>query len=327
MGPINPNLLWLIVGTFMALSVGTAIRLIALRNSTAEVAETRIGSLKVWWILLVLWSVAALFGRPGTAVLLATASFMGMREYLRLVGTKQQIGQFSIAGLIVCGAIHYGLIVWGATSAAKWFLPIATLLLIGSIRTTTCNIVDFIRVTAGTYWGTMLIVYGLSYSLFLFDVDSLSEPWVGTGGWFLFLVLLTEMNDIMQAIVGRKFGRRKITPIVSPHKSLEGLIGGLTTTILLSIVLAPFMTTITHERSPALGIALSILAGILISLVGFLGDIHMSAIKRDAGVKDGSSLLPGMGGVIDRIDSLTFTGPAFYYFAVLLNSFTPQSNS
>ena len=162
------------------------------------------------------------------------------------------------------------------------------------------------------------MVYGLSHSLFLFELDSTSEPLVGPAGWFLFLVLLTEMNDIMQAVVGRKIGKHKITPEVSPNKSLEGLVGGIVSTALLAVALAPFLTTFMHDQNWVQGAGLSLAAGVLISLAGFLGDINMSAIKRDAGVKDGSSLLPGMGGVIDRIDSMILTGPVFYYFVVIV---------
>ena len=161
------------------------------------------------------------------------------------------------------------------------------------------------------------MIYAFSHALFLFEVEPGGKPLVGRVGWILYLVLLTEMNDIMQAVVGRKFGKTKITPRVSPHKSLQGLIGGLITTIALSVTVAPLLTTLTAARSVAAGVAVSTLAGIVISLSGFLGDINMSAIKRDAGVKDGSTMLPGMGGMIDRIDSLTFTAPAFYYFVVL----------
>ncbi len=87
--------------------------------------------------------------------------------------------------------------------------------------------------------------------------------------------------------------------------------------MILAVLLAPYLTTLTVDRGKAAGWAISATAGLLISLFGFLGDINMSAIKREAGVKDGSSLLPGMGGMIDRIDSMTFTGPAFYYFVML----------
>ncbi len=319
MGAVNAYLIWMISGTFVALSVGTAIRLVAIRNSAADVIKKRIGSLKVWWILALLWSTAALMGQAGAALLLATASLLAMREYLRLLGTVNEIGRSAIVCLCVCGVTHYALIAFGASEIARWALPISMLLLLGATRATTCKTAGYIRTTAGLFWGAMLMIYGLSHALFLFEINSDSEPLVGAAGWFLFLVLLTEMNDIMQAIVGRKFGKHKITPWVSPNKSLEGLVGGLATTISLSVVLAPLMTTITFNRSLAQGIGLSVFAGVLISLSGFLGDINMSAIKRDAGVKDGSSLFPGMGGVIDRIDSLTFTGPIFYYFAVLLN--------
>ncbi len=321
MAPPNEELLWIMAGTFAALSVGTAIRLVALRKSTADVAKKRLGSLRVWWILTLLWSTAALLGQLGATVLLALASFLGLREYLRLVGTTQEIGRGTIAGLIALGAVHYGLIASGAGDTTKWLLPIGALLLLSACRLVACSTQDYIRITAGVYWGAMLLIYGLSHSLYLFDVESDIEPLVGNAGWFFFLVLLTEMNDIMQAIVGRAFGKHQITPVVSPNKSLEGLIGGLMTTILLSVTLAPCMTTIAVGRSLGVSTVLSAMAGVLISAVGFLGDINMSAIKRDAGVKDGSSLLPGMGGVIDRIDSLTLTAPAFYYFVVVLNHF------
>ena len=86
----------------------------------------------------------------------------------------------------------------------------------------------------------------------------------------------------------------------------------------LSVVAAPWLTTLTAERSPIAGIVISMLCGFMLSVVGFLGDINMSAIKRDVGVKDGSTLLPGQGGMIDRIDSLTFTAPVFYYYVRLV---------
>jgi phosphatidate cytidylyltransferase len=91
--------------------------------------------------------------------------------------------------------------------------------------------------------------------------------------------------------------------------------------VILAICLAPFLTTLTAEKSWVMGILVSALVGVAISLSGFLGDINMSAIKRDAGVKDGSAILPGMGGVIDRIDSLIFTAPVFYYLNLLLAAY------
>jgi len=316
---VNPNLIWLIGGTFAALTVGTGVRLVTLRNSAAEVAKKRIGSLKVWWALALLWSAAAIFGQVGAAILFAVASLIGLREFLKLVGTREQIGGPVIGSLVALGLVHYLLIILGYSSIARVFLPISALLLFGAIRETTCKTDNYIRTTAGLYWGAMLMIYSFSHALFLFDVDPLLEPPVGAAGGFLFLVLLTEMNDIMQAVVGRRLGKYKITPDVSPNKSLEGLLGGVFTTVVLSICLAPWLTTLTTDRELWGGLLISIVAGVLISIAGFLGDINMSAIKRDVGVKDGSLILPGMGGVIDRIDSLIFTAPVFYYFVVVVD--------
>ena len=125
------------------------------------------------------------------------------------------------------------------------------------------------------------------------------------------------MDDIAQALIGRAIGRRKITPTISPNKTWEGFFGGVITSILLSILLAPWLTSFSSVFTSR-GLLLSVGSGLLIVSTGFFGDINMSAIKRDVGVKDGSSILPGMGGIIDRVDSLNFTAPAYYYFLSLV---------
>ena len=324
MGTVNVNLMWILAATFGALIVGTGVRLVALRNATADLVQKRMGSLKVWWVLALLMSVAVIFGQIGATLLFVVASALAMREYMRLVGDRKTIGTSVFGAMFVIGAIHYGLIGAGQIEIARWFLPIVSLLLLGAIRAPVRSPDGYTRVTAASYWGTMLMVYAFSHALFFFQFDATYsqgiEPSVGVAGWFLFIVILTEMNDIMQAIVGRKFGKTKITPLVSPNKSLEGLAGGVATTVLLSFLLTPLLTTLAVDRTLWQRLAITIGAGIVISVSGFLGDINMSAIKRDAGVKDGSAILPGMGGIIDRIDSLIFTAPAFYYFAVVVKS-------
>ncbi|WP_300615460.1 phosphatidate cytidylyltransferase, partial [Dokdonella sp.] len=122
----------------------------------------------------------------------------------------------------------------------------------------------------------------------------------------LFVVLLTELNDVAQYVWGRALGRRKAIETVSPKKTVEGLLGGVLTTTLLSFLLAPVLTPLTPTDSVAVGL--------MIGIGGFLGDITISAVKRDIGVKDSGSLIPGHGGVLDRIDSLLFTAPLFFHF-------------
>jgi len=93
---------------------------------------------------------------------------------------------------------------------------------------------------------------------------------------------------------------------VSPNKTWEGLVGGVVTTVLFAVLLAPYLTPFNFTHA--------IMTGALIGLFGFIGDVSISAIKRDLGIKDFSSLIPGHGGVLDRVDSLTFTVPLFFHF-------------
>ena len=95
-------------------------------------------------------------------------------------------------------------------------------------------------------------------------------------------------------------------PSVSPNKTWEGFLGGLVTTTLIAALLGPYLTPMPLRWSA--------LAGLIIALSGFLGDVTISAFKRDLGVKDASSLIPGHGGILDRVDSLIYAAPVFFHF-------------
>jgi len=117
---------------------------------------------------------------------------------------------------------------------------------------------------------------------------------------------LAQFNDVAQYFWGKLLGRHKVTPNVSPKKTWEGLIGGVLTTVLLATLVGPYLTPMDPLWSA--------LAGGVIGISGFLGDINISAMKRDLGVKDAGGLIPGHGGILDRVDSLTYAAPAFFHF-------------
>ena len=313
MSDVNPALLWSIAAVFAALTIGTVVRIVALRRAKADVAQSRFDSLKTWWKLALILSVAVVVGEIGIAILLGIVAVLALKEFISLVG-RETIGNPTMVTVFLSIPLYYTLILCGHQALVREATPVALILLFCGMRAWLGNTEGYIRSTAAIVLGLLLFVYCISHALFLLELSSGSPPPVGQVGWLLFLILLTETNDIMQAITGRRFGKKKITPRVSPNKSLEGLLGGIVTTMTLAVVAAPWLTTLNAGGSMGGGILISLACGLMISIMGFLGDINMSAIKRDAGVKDGSRLLPGQGGMIDRIDSLTFTAPAFYYF-------------
>lgn len=154
---------------------------------------------------------------------------------------------------------------------------------------------------AGTLMGTLYV--GLFTYLYL--LRSLPDGWI----WLIFMLACTWSCDTFAYFIGTAFGKRKIAPVLSPKKSLEGAIGGLIGSVLTSCLFAYIY--------PFLSITKMLLLGLLVGLAAEVGDLLESAFKRQAGIKDSSMLIPGHGGILDRFDSSLFTAPLVYYFVLL----------
>ena len=123
----------------------------------------------------------------------------------------------------------------------------------------------------------------------------------------LFVLLVTWAGDTAAYYVGKTWGSRPLAPRLSPNKTIEGFLGGL--------VVAPLIAWIGHLWFlPAVTPVDCLILGLLFTVLGLLGDLSESALKRQAGVKDSGSLIPGHGGVLDRVDSLLLNAPVFYYY-------------
>ena len=125
--------------------------------------------------------------------------------------------------------------------------------------------------------------------------------------YILFVVLIVAANDTGAYFVGRALGRRKLSPVISPKKTWEGLIGGFIAGLVIASILATFPAWET------IGIAKALVAGAVVGLIAPLGDAVESMVKRSLGVKDMGSVLPGHGGMLDRIDGFLFVVPAIYF--------------
>ena len=185
------------------------------------------------------------------------------------------------------------------------FIPVWAFLTLPFLMAIAGQTRGYLSTMASIHWGLVTCVYNLGYVAFLMRTPPAEAPQAGPAGLVFFLLLATEANDVAQYCWGKLLGRHKIIPRVSPNKTWEGFIGGWITTAVLIWFLGPLFT-------PLKGLGLAA-AAFSLPLAGFAGDVTMSAIKRDIGVKDTSHLIPGHGGILDRTDSLTFTSPIYFH--------------
>ena len=317
---IHPTLGWMLVGVFAALGVGSLSRLISLYGKPQDLVSKRVGSLKTWWVIAPLFAVAVVLGQFAVTAVFAVAGGLALSEYARLVSPRTESHDLLRIALSLA-LVHYLLICFGSPTVSILFLPIGALIILSVSQTAAGRAEGFTRTVSAWYWSLMLLVYGPSFAVMLWNIPSSQNNGIGAVGLFLYLMILTEMNDIAQAFFGRHWGKRRIAPVVSPFKTWVGFYGGMATTVTLAILLAPILTSFggtdtAYTDAVTSGLATSTSAGLLISMTGYFGDINLSAVKRDVGVKDSGTLLPGQGGILDRIDSLTFTAPAFYCFVL-----------
>jgi phosphatidate cytidylyltransferase len=258
-----------------------------------------------WWVMAGIFALAIVLDQKVSLFFLGFVSFIAFKEYLSLVPTRRADRRVLLLAYLSI-PIQYYLIAVGWYGLFIIFIPVYMFLLI-PVRMVTIGATDGFLKAAGTiHWGLMTTVFSVGHAAYLLVLPAEVNPGAGGAGLLLFLVFLTQFNDVAQFIWGKTIGHTKVVPTVSPGKTRGGLLGGLTTTVILAALLGPWLTPMSLLHSVA--------AGVIIGLGGFLGDVSISAVKRDVGAKDSGQLLPGHGGILDRIDSLTFTAPLFFHF-------------
>lgn len=153
-------------------------------------------------------------------------------------------------------------------------------------------------------------LFGLLYIAWLFSFF-VKLKFMPQGAFLVsFVVLVTKMGDIGAYLVGGSIGKRNLIPRISPHKTVEGTMGGLLFSVLSAVLSKLYLPSFPMGHLMVLGLLLGILAQV--------GDLAESLLKRDCGVKDSGTILPGFGGMFDLIDSLLFTAPIFYFYVEVM---------
>lgn len=242
-------------------------------------------------------------------VIAAFALAAGLFEFY-LLTKKLELKADAAVGYIGAAVLFFTFLVDAPAKSPDLLLLVISLFVVGVLITQTFRFqVDFSKMLTGigvTVLGVMYVAF-LGGFLISTRVGFESQPFLSTHllGYF-FLVLMG--SDTGAYFAGRAFGKHKLAPKISPGKTWEGLIGGLFAAAVLAAV-----ATLTFF--PELTLQYSIPLAVVMATVGVLGDLAESAMKRGSKTKDAASILPGHGGLLDRLDSLLFNAPILYYFA------------
>lgn len=269
--------------------------------------KANLGELKArtrsWWVMASIFIGATLINSTISYIAIGMLSFVAFRELYSALGFRES-DRRAIFWAFIAIPIQYYLAYIGWYGAFIIFIPIVMFLFLPLRLVLKGNTTGIIKSMAMLQWILMLTVFGISHMAYLLSLPAIKGFSSGGRGLLLFLVFLTEINDVMQFTWGKLLGRHKIIPKVSPNKTWEGFVGGIISTTIIGFFLR-FLTP--------LSIPQVLFVSFMIGLSGFVGDIVMSSIKRDIGVKDMGTSIPGHGGVLDRIDSLAYTAPVFFH--------------
>lgn len=253
-----------------------------------------------WWVIAALFGTAAAQGAEGLALLFAAASLQALNEFMP---PEQPRSAPPWIALIVLTLAQYLLAVLGPPIGFVLLAPAVAFMALAARAKPEPIARPWREVPAAS----MLCIYGVAHVPAMAALD-LPNPAGIAAGPAIFLVIVVQASDVMQYIAGKLAGHRLLAPRLSPGKTVEGAIGGIAGAGLLGAVLSPLTP---YEPIAAAGIAC------MLTVLGIAGGLILSAQKRRRGIKDWGALVPGHGGVLDRLDSLCLSAPVFYHLLTM----------
>jgi len=259
--------------------------------------------IRAWWVMVLVIGLAFVFGRAGVIVLFLFVSFFALREFMSLTYTRRGDHDALATSFFIVLPLQYWFVWSGWYGLYSVFIPVYAFLVLPILSALSGDTMRFLERAAKVQWGLMVCVFCISHVPALLTLDI-----PGFEGrnllLIVFLVLVVQSSDVLQYIWGKLFGRHRFAPDVSPSKTLEGLIGGVASATAIGAALW-WITPFKPWQSALIALA--------INVMGFLGGLVMSAIKRDRGVKDWGDMIEGHGGMLDRLDSVVFAAPVFFH--------------
>lgn len=253
-------------------------------------------------LFAMVFAVVYLFPAWMFSLVVALFVALGMLDFFRMVEHKK-IFVYKYFGTIIGALIPLVIYLGNGMADLKNLEPllivVASLLVFVLQFTRRESVHDHLISTALTVFALFYIAWFFSFFVKLRFLEN-------GANLVAFVILVTKSADIGAYLFGSRFGKTELIPRISPKKTKEGTIGGILFSLLIAVVLGRFLT--------GFSLAHLLVLGVLLAIIGQVGDLAESLIKRDCKVKDSGTYLPGIGGALDLIDSLLFTAPVFYFY-------------
>lgn len=254
--------------------------------------------------VIVLSVIIGISFKPIVLAVVLGLILLGLWEFFQMIENKEVV-LFKYFGLFLGALIPLSFYFkLAATPEVQLLLILLGLFATFLLELTRKETQQVVLSMSATVFGVLYISWCFSFMLKIRNLEH--------GAFLLgYLIIVTKAQDIGAYFVGKKFGKRPFLKHVSPNKTLEGALGGIAASVLFALFFGAILNTGLH-------IYHRFFIGILLGMVSQLGDLFESLIKRDTGVKDAGTLVPGMGGVLDVIDSLIFATPVFYFYITMV---------
>ena len=291
----------LIITLIIASSIGYGLKFKVGFSTPHAVIDNLNARINAWWVMILIIFAAAALGFYGVIGLFFVISFMALREFLSLLYIRRGDHLALAACFYVILPIQYILVAIDWFSMFTIFIPVYGFLFLPILSALLGDTAHFLDRSTKVQW--MISVFCISHipAILTLDIEGFEDKKLLL---MIFLILVVQSSDVLQYVWGKLFGKHKIAPKLSPSKTVEGFVGGVVSASVLGGLLY-WLTPFNPVQA--------VLMSLLICLMGFLGGLVMSAMKRSMGVKDWGNMISGHGGMLDRMDSLCFAAPIFFH--------------
>lgn len=312
---------WFLAGLLGFLVLATVVAEMMYRRTASEGLRATLLNVRqrifAWWIMVAVLVGSLALGETAVVLLFLALSLLALREFANLLPPGERDRRVLSWIMVVLAPLHFWFVREHWYGMFAIFIPVYAFLFLPVLLALSGRTESFLHRAALSQWGLMVCVYALSYLPAVLqlpvaihegkaaaDGSAVGSGGVEAGALLLFLAVVVQGSDVLQYLWGKTVGRHRIAPTVSPNKTWEGFVGGVLSATALGTALW-WLTPFTPWQAGVLAL--------VSCLLGFVGGLVMSSLKRDRGIKDFGALIPGHGGILDRMDSLIFAAPVFFH--------------